>query len=274
MKMRLPLLAAALAVTGAITLFAQEAPIIDKEALIDQIVAVEQRQRAQITDLVFDAEYIELDPEAEVDENATPEARFIKRVYVKLAEDTAFYHEEYKEYYKNGRLQTPGETRKQAEERIEKAQKRKARNISYPMVRPFYPEFRNEYEIAYDGIEEIEDTTCYHFRVVSKVSDDDHINGDYYFETDGFHLVRVDFSPAKLVSKTMFKLSRLDMSITYGPTPEGFWLPEQFEVAGQGKAALLFGVKFAGVEYYRNPQINVGVPEYIFNTSEETDDEQ
>ncbi|HPC12260.1 MAG TPA: hypothetical protein PK112_09215, partial [candidate division Zixibacteria bacterium] len=157
---------------------------------------------------------------------------------------------------------------KQARDRLEKNRKRNARNIAYPMLRPFRPENRKDYEIAYVGLDEVEDTTCYHFRVTPKVKTDEHIAGDYYFETDGFHLVRVDFSPARLVKKAMFKLDRLDMSIVYGPAPEGFWLPKQFDVAGRGKAALFFGVNFAGTEYYRNPQINVGQSDTLFKSED------
>lgn len=265
--MLLAVLVAALSVS---TAQPQETPLIDKEALIDQFLAVDARQRAQIEDLTFDAEYYEgkmSDGEFE------PEARYIKRVYIKFEDDTALYREEYREYYKEGVLQTPEELEKKAKERIEKARKRGTRNVSYRMLRPFMPEYREDYEITYDGLEEIEDTTCYHFQVVALEETDEHINGDYYFETDGFHLVRVDFSPAKLVKKTMFKLNQLDMSIVYGPALEGFWLPEEFDVVGKGKAALLFGVSFAGMEYYRNPQINTGLPEAMFKAEEAEDGE-
>jgi len=76
--------------------------------------------------------------------------------------------------------------------------------------------------------------------------------------------VKVDFSPARLVKKTFFKLKEMNMSIVYGPTEDGFWLPRQFEIEGKGKAMFFIGVKFSGVEYYRNPVINSGIDDQIF----------
>ena len=90
------------------------------------------------------------------------------------------------------------------------------------------------------------------------------INGDFYFEAGSFHLVRVDFSPAKLVKKAMFKLKELHMKLFYGLTPEGYWLPREFNIKGKGKAAFFFGVNISGRESYRNPIINSGIDDKIF----------
>ncbi len=234
---------------------------IDKYALIDQILLVDARQRDQLEDVVMEAEYLEGKME---DDEFKQESRYIKKIYIKFLEDTALFHEEYIEYYKEGELKSEKERDKKAREKLEKNRKRKTRNVSYPMLKPFYPENREDYEIRYNDVEEVGNYTCYHFTVKSLVEDDEHINGDYFFETDGFHLVRVDFEPAKLVKKTMFKLNQLDMSIHYGPTADDFWLPRQFDIAGKGKAAFLFGVNFAGIEYYRNPEVNVGLEEKLF----------
>jgi len=262
---------AALLITA--TLFsaaiAQEASVVDKEALIDQFLAADRRQWEQIEDVVLEAEYLEGKQEHD---GFKQEARYLKKVYIKLLDDTALFRERYLEYYKDGELQSVEERDKKAGEKLEDARKRKTRNVSYPMLEPFFPENRDQYEIEYVGIDEVEDTTCYQLRVKSLVEDDEHIDGVYYFETDGFHLVRVDFSPAKLVKKTMFKLNRLDMSITYAPTVDGYWLPEQFEIVGKGKAAFLFGVNFAAIEYYRNPQVNVGLPEEMFYETPEDEE--
>lgn len=250
---------------------AQDASAIDTDALIDQFLAAGDRQRAQINDVVFDSEYLEGKSEKD---GFKQEARYLKRVYVKFLDDTAYYHEEYLEYYKDGELQSPEELEKKARERIEKNRKREARNISYPMLTPFRPENRGDYEIDYQGIApDVEGRTCYHFTVNSMVEDDEHINGEYYFDTDTFHLVRVDFAPAKLVSKMMFKLKQLDMSITYAPTAEGYWLPREFDIVGKGKAAFLFGVNFAGTEYFRNPRVNVGLSDDLFDPGDEENQE-
>jgi hypothetical protein len=117
--------------------------------------------------------------------------------------------------------------------------------------------------------EKIDGHVCHQFSVRAKEKQKDLINGDYYFEVESFHLVRVDFSPAELVKKTMFKLNRLDMSIQYEPTPDSIWLPRQFDIEGEGKAAFLFGVRFAGTEYYRNPRINSGIKADIFEVNDD-----
>ncbi len=243
---------------------AQDNGGIDPEALIARILGVEHKQREAVSDVVFDAEYVE--GETGKDGEFIEKIRFVKKVYVKYLEDTALFHEKYLEYYKDGELQSREETAKEAANRLEKDKKRKRRNISYPMHMPFYPEVRDEYEITYEGVaeESINGYVCHHFKVASLKEDADHVNGDFYFEAESFHLVRVDFTPAKLVRKLMFRLKKLDMSVIYEPRPEGFWFPTQFDVEGSGKAAFFVGVKFAGSEYYRNPVVNGGIKDKIF----------
>ena len=243
---------------------AQDGNGIDPEALIERILAVDQQQRDRIHDVVFDAEYVEREDKG--DEGFKEKIRFVKRIYVKYLADTALFHEEYLEYYKDGELKSQKDLEKEAKDRREKKAKRKGRDISYPILRPFNPEFRELYNIEYLGVdpEMIEHRVCHQFRVTAKEEAEGLINGDYFFEAESFHLVRVDFSPAKLVKKTMFKLKELDMSIAYTPTDDGYWLPHQFSVRGKGKAAFFFGVNFAGTEYYRNPVVNGGIDDSVF----------
>ena len=96
------------------------------------------------------------------------------------------------------------------------------------MLKPFYPQMRELYDIRYEGVaeEKIAGRVCHHFRIDAREEVDTLINGDYYFEAGEFQLVQVDFEPAKLVKKTMFRLKELNMSILYGPTARGIWLPE------------------------------------------------
>jgi hypothetical protein len=241
---------------------------IDPEVIIDRILTVDLEQRRQIKDVTFDAEYVEGE---EKDGEFQEKVRFDKKVYIKYFEDTAWYHEEYIAYYKDGELKSQEDLRKQARERKEKKQKRKTRDISFPMITPFYPDERQFYEIEYVGVTEepIDGYICHQFRVTSKEEDPDRINGDYYFDADSFHLVRVDFSPAKLVKKAVFKMQELNMSVRYGPTPDDVWLPRQFDIEGRGKAMFLFGVKFAGTEYYRNPIINTGLKDELFEVNDD-----
>jgi len=250
---------------------AQNGQGIDPQAIIEQILAVDSIQHANLHDLTMEAELLEgkMQDNGELEVNK----RFIKEVYIKYLDDTALYHEEYKDYYEDGKEKSEDDLRKEAEERYKKKMERKGKDISYPILAPFYPEHRDEYDIRYEGVTDrmIEGYICHQFRVESKIEDDDHIDGDYYFEAESFHLVRCDFSPAKLVKKTMFKLSRLDMSLMYEPLNDDIWLPSRFSIVGKGKAALLFGVNFAGTEFYRNPKVNTGLPDSLFEAPSEDD---
>ena len=243
---------------------AQETEGIDSEALIERILAIDKQQREKIHDVTFDAEYVE----GEKDKQGTfkEKVKFIKKVYIKYVDDTVLYHEKYIEFYKDGKLKSPQECKKEATKRIEKKKKRKMRDISYNMLNPFYPKQSKLYQITYRGVAEdkINGYVCHHFTVKALLKSDSLINGDYYFEAESFHLVKVDFSPAKLVKKTMFKMNKLNMSILYAPTKEGYWLPRQFDIEGKGKAMFFIGVKFAGTEYYRNPIINSGLSLKMF----------
>ncbi|MCP4685643.1 MAG: hypothetical protein GY867_09375 [bacterium] len=261
------LVAGLLAVAG--TCPAQNGNGIDPEALIERILAVDQQQRSQIRDLVFDAEYVEREDKG--DEGFKEKIRFVKKIYVKYIEDTAWFHEEYLEFYKDGKLKSQKDLQNEARDRKEKKKKRKGRDISYSMLKPFYPENRELYNIEYLGVaeERIEDRVCHLFRVMALEENELLINGDFYFEAESFHLVRAEFTPAKLVKKMMFKLKEMDLSIVFGPNDKGFWLPQQFDVRGKGKAAFFFGVNFAGTEYFRNPVVNGGVDESLFEAQED-----
>lgn len=246
------------------TVGAEEVNGIDPEALIARILAVDQNQRDEIKDIVFEAEFLE--GETNDDGEFVERIRILKRIYLKYYADTTLIYEEFLNLFEKGTETSKKERDKEAAKRLEKKKKRKAKDISYPMLSPFYPEHLADYEVVYKGVaeESIDGRVCHHFHVDSQVEDNVHLNGDYYFEAESFHLVRVDFSPAKLVKKMMFKLHSLNMSILYAPTEDGYWLPKQFDLSGRGKVAFFFGVKFAGSEYYRNPIVNGGVSDKIF----------
>ncbi len=245
----------------------QQTPGIDPEALIEQILTVEAKQRLEIADVVFDAECIT--GSIENDGSFEEEKRFIKKVCMKYLPDTIQYRVKYLACYKGGEIQKPEECDKEAVRQAEMKARRKTRDISYPTLSPFYPEHRDQYEIIYEGVaaDRIDGYTCHHFRVQSKEERSDRVSGDYYFEAASFNLVKVDFSPAKLEKGAMFTLDVLNMSIMYGPTPQGWWLPRRFQVEGKSRTALLIGVKFATTEYYRNPQVNTGLKAEAFEAN-------
>jgi len=242
---------------------------IDPEALIERILYVEAHKRSEINDVILDAEYIE--GKRENDGSLKEEKRFIKKIYMRYLTDTTLYQENWLEYYKDGKLQKPENCDKEATKQTEKKRKRSFFNISYLMLYPFYPENRDNYEITYVGVaeEKIDRYVCHHFQVKAKEERRNGINGDYYFEAESFNLVRVDFSPTKLPKGIMFKLNRLNMSILYGPTPEGYWLPRQLDIEGKGKKAFFVGIRFASTEYYTNPKVNTGIQAEVFEVNDD-----
>lgn len=248
---------------------AQNKQGIDPDAIIEQILTVDSIQKANLQDVVMEAELLE----GKMKDNGELEIkkRFVKDVYIKYFPDTAWYYSEYREYYEDGKLKSEDDLRSEAKERKKKKQERKGRDISFPILQPFYPDHRDDYDISYEGVTDqpIEGYTCHHFRIDATIEDDDHIDGDFYFEAESFHLVRADFTPARLTRKTMFKLDRLDMSVRFEPLNDDIWLPARFDIIGKGKAALFFGVNFAGTEVYRNPRINTGLADSLFTQTPE-----
>lgn len=250
------------------TIRAQEsASGIDPEALIRQILQIDSEQQARLKDAVFDAEYIE--GETKEDGTFEEKTRFMKLISIKYLPDTAWFHEQYVQYYEDGKLQNDDDCRKAAKERLEKKKRRGAMDIAYPMIRPFTPRHRALYTISYQGIapEKIGNYTCHKFSVNAIEPADSLINGDYYFESDGFHLVKVDFSPSKLVKRSMFKMSEMKMSLTYGPTGDDFWLPQKFQIHMRAKAMWVIGIKVSGTEEYRNARVNTGVEDKLFEVA-------
>ncbi|MBD3403926.1 hypothetical protein GF420_13625 [candidate division GN15 bacterium] len=269
MRLLTILLTLGLLATGPVA--AQDSEGIDPEALIDRILKVYHDQRAKLSTVTLDAVYAE--GEMKDDEGFVEKERFEKKIYLKYLEDTVLYHEQYVAYYKDDELQEEKKLREAARDRQKKKRDRKAYDISYPMLKPFFPETRATYTITYDGTAEepSEGFLCHVFTVKANEEVDTLLEGQWYFDSETFHLARVEFAPARLVKKTMFKLNKLDMTLLQAPAAEGIWLPRRFELVGKGKAAFLFGVSFAGQEYYRNPQINVEIPDSLF--VEETNDD-
>jgi hypothetical protein len=240
---------------------------IDPDALIKQILKVDSLQRANLKDVIFDAEYIDYEMKNEND--SIEKNRYMKRVFVKYFDDTAWFHEDYVQWYKEGKLQTREECSKIANEKNGKKKQQGSMDISYPMLRPFSDKYRNRYTIAYHGIppEKIESISCHKFTVTAIEPDSAFINGDYYFDSVSYHLVRVDFSPSKLVKKTMFKMKELNMSLTYAPTTEDIWLPKEFHIQMKARAIWVKNITVYGSEYYRNPVINTGIDNKVFEVS-------
>ena len=245
---------------------AQDEAALEPAAIIQKILEVEAKQRSEIQSVSFDAEYIE--KESNGQGGYDEKMRLEKIVRMKYLPDTVWYNEEYLRYFKNGEVRSDAECDEIAAERKNKKKRRGARDISWPMLRPFKPESRAGYNIVYLGVDDstMANFVCHHFKVTSTTADEDKINGDYYFDAASFQLTRVIFSPAKLSNNLMFRLDKLEMSLLYTPTAAGHWLPEQFDISGKGKAAFFIDVDWSGTEYFHNPQINTDIRDDIFKS--------
>lgn len=245
--------------------FAQQAD--DQEALITKILAVDTQQRNQLKDLVLTAQH------TKGEENSrgayTEKARFTKKISIKYLADTALLHEEFINCWKDGKPQSDKECRKAAAEDQEKKSRRATPNIAYPILRPFYSSHRPLYAVEYRGIagERVNDFLCHHFAVTAKVPADTLINGDYYFDAESLHLVRVTFSPAKLVNRAMFKMSEMEMALNYLPDVSGFWLPTDFGFRMKAKAMWVINVPTVATERYSDFVVNGGVDDKLFEVS-------
>ena len=236
--------------------FSQQQTAIDADAIIQKVIEVEARQRAEIRDVVFDAEYIEL----EKDDNGKmkEKLRLEKTVTLTYLNDSVFYDETFNAYYKNGELMSDDQLAKIAREKTKKKKKRGSRDISYSILSPFYDKNKEAYSITYLGVHDttVSDYLCHKFKVESLTKDKKAINGEYYFDADSFHLVKVDFAPAKKGGNFFFKMKQLEMSMMFAPDSDGYWFPTRFDITGQGKAMFFIGVSWAGTEYFRNPRVN------------------
>jgi len=245
---------------------AQEETALEPDALIQKILTVEAKQRSEIQTVSFDAEYVE--KESNRQGGYDERVRLEKKIRIKYLPDTVWYNEEYVRYFKNGEARPAEECDEIAAERKDKKKRRGSRDISYPILTPFKPESRGGYNIAYQGVDgsTVANYICHHFKVTSTTHDEDKIDGNYYFDAASFQLILVTFSPSKLSGNIMFKLDKLEMAMSYAPTADGHWLPQQFDINGKGKAAFFIDVDWSGTEYFHNPQVNTAMGDDIFKS--------
>mgnify|MGYP001765994139 CR=1 FL=1 len=232
-------------------------------AIVGRLLDNHQAQLALINDITYDV--VSYEKRTDGDGKVKETKKYIKKIRLDKGPDGKFLNNEtIYEYYINGEKQNDADLAKLARERAENKKKRGGQGIDYDMTRPFKPEKRGHYVIRYLGLaeEKIDGYDCYKVGIEAKDNKetksllDTLINAVYYIDTVSYNLVRVDFSPARLTSKLMFKLRALDMSVRYEPYDSTLWLPRQFTIKGRGKAALLVGVYFEGEELYSNPVIN------------------
>jgi hypothetical protein len=235
------------------------------DSLINKVIAVRDSEIAKLNDLKMDA--VAYEKREDGKGNVKETKKYIKTVYLKKDSDGKYnYSEEYTGYYVDGVRQDDKQLPKVAEERADRKKKRGGKDIAFDIVSILRPEMRKFYNVTYDGLapKPIDDFPCYVIRAVADtvhtVSDvlDTLVNITYYIDTSSYHVVRAEFAPASLISKFMFKMSELDMSLDYEPYDKDIWLPRRFQIKGRAKAMYFMGIYFEGEEIYSNPVVNEG----------------
>ena len=93
--------------------------------MIERILAVYHEQHDQVNDITFEATLVE--GKIEDKEGFVEKERLEKTIYIKYLPDTAWYHEEFTAYHKDGELKDEKDLEKAAKDRREKKEKRKAK---------------------------------------------------------------------------------------------------------------------------------------------------
>ncbi len=253
-----------LIILGTCCLGRAESTAMSVGGLIDSVLAVRQRQIEAVEDMAFDAVFYERRTDG--NGNITEEKRYDKKIFVKNINDSFHIHQQYRSYYLDGVQQPREDLIAQVEKKQEERRKRGGRDFNYDMTIPLRMLYTGMYDVSYKGIaeEKIEGYTCYKLSADAREENDTLMNCLYYVDTASYNLVRIDFSPAKLTKKLMFKLSRLDMTIYYSQYDRAIWIPRRFELNGKGKAAFFVNVYFQSEETYTNPAVNSGLDDAIF----------
>ena len=234
------------------------------EALTDSVLAVRQAQFEAAGDMSFDAVLNEKETDGKG--KVKKLEKYDKKIRVKKFGDSLLIKEEYLSYYIDDEKQSDRELAKKVQKKTDEKKKRRGRDLAYDLTEPLQLKNRQSYETFYDGIADslIDGFVCHKLRAEARQDIDTLIDALYYIDTASYHPVRIDFRPAKLVKKLMFRLSDFKMTLQYKPFNDKIWLPYHFEIKGKGRAALFVSVNFEAEETYFNPVINSGLADSLF----------
>ncbi len=231
---------------------------LDINQIVDKIYARDSITKTNLDDLTIMAETFsrKLSKEGEVKE----EKRFVKKY---LFKDTLFAAQ-FLEFYIDDEIQDEKAIKK---EKKEMRKKGRFRNAARNALLPFYPKSRENYNYEFLGIEVMNGFRCYHVLADCDKKDKNLIEGDYWFETDGFNLVYCEFRPAK----NPWPIKEIEMKQSRILTETGYWFPDHFIIKGYGKVLFLKKFYFEGEEFYFDYQINTGLTDDLFREADNED---
>lgn len=250
-----------------------EGNILPNDSIIQKVLLTHKTAMAEISDLTLDIDSYErrLDGDGNVKETD----KLVKKGYLKRVEGDKFlYNEDYNEYYIDGKKQDQKSLKKITKERLDRKKKNRSKDLSFDIATPLEPQFRDIYDIVDQGLseKEIEGYPCFLLRATVNDNStankiiDTLANYLFYIDTSSYQIVKVDFEPARLISKLFFKFKSLKMSISFAPYDSSLWLPSHFLIEGHAKAAFFVGVNFEGEEIYKNPTINIGLDDSLYKS--------
>jgi hypothetical protein len=235
------------------------------DLIIRQIKQSYAKQAERLHDLTVEAEVIKGEPEDESDNT-----HIFKTIYLKYLPDTTLVHQQFTRIVKNGEELTGEKLEKAIEDELEEARKRKGQGLQAPMLRPFTPRGDSLYTLHYVGlgVDPESNRDCYLVRATPTKDEKQLIRGLFFFDTTSLLVQRIEFSPAKMPSNLAFRLTKLDLTLTYEPSGDSIAIPEHIEIFGKAKAAFLFGITIRITEYYRNAVINSELSDSLFTGDE------
>lgn len=236
------------------------------DLIIQRIKQSYAKQAQRLHDLTVDAEVIKGDPRDESDNT-----HIFKTIYLKYLPDTTLVHQQFARIVKNGEELSGEKLEKAIRDEQDEARKRKGQGLQAPMLRAFTPRGDSLYTLHYvgNGVDPESNQECYLVRAIPNADDKELIRALYYFDTTSLLVRRIEFTPAKMPSNLAFRLTKLDLTLTYEPSGDTLAIPEHIEIFGKAKAAFLFGITIRITEYYRNAVINSSnLPDSLFAKDE------
>lgn len=233
----------------------QASPI---ETIVEGVYLRDSLMRSRMDDMTMAAETIYL--RLKDDGSVKYEKRYLKTYYFKGDQHKA----EFLEYYLDGVRQDEKAIKDEVKEAKEREKKGRNRDASINPLRLFYPESRADYTFTLAGTESKGEFTCFHVVAESKKDDDKILEGDFWVDTDSLRLIQTDFHPSAMPTTIKY----LDMTMTYGPAADGFWLLQKFHMSLAGKALLVFKFKVSVDETYSNHKVNTSLADDLFRELE------
>jgi len=236
------------------------ASAVDVGDVVESAYRRDSLVRAEIIDLTMEA--VSFSRKLAGDGSVKEEKEFLKTYYFKDSLFAASFHE----YYLDGVRQDEKKRAEQVREDEKRRRQGRGRDASINPLAPFSPENRQHYRITLLDNESRQGVDCYHINADCLVEDENLLEGDFWFDREGFNLVYAEFHPAELPSP----LKQLDMVQSRIRHESGYWLPDRFYLRGRGKVMLVIKFAFEVEEQYSNHRLNAGLSDELFK---ETGDE-